>query len=169
MQNVFEVNVDRDKFQIEYDAAYYDELSQYDGKYVIETTVSKEILSKGEVRETYKKLQLVEHIFRGMKTERLNLRPIYHVREAQTRGHALIGMFSYAVIHEMESKIFPWLGEIRKQSKLSFKDIQEELKMIKLNILSFGKSSRHEVRITKLNEIQKKIFKVLKINEPILT
>ena len=67
----------------------------------------------------------------------------------------------------MEKYIFPLLKT--KKDKLSFNDIVEELKMIKLNVLSFGKSNHQEIRITKLSEIQKLIFKSLNINEAILT
>ena len=35
MQKVFKVKVDQNMFQIEYDAAYYEKLCKYDGKYVI--------------------------------------------------------------------------------------------------------------------------------------
>ncbi|ETR65664.1 MAG: hypothetical protein OMM_13903, partial [Candidatus Magnetoglobus multicellularis str. Araruama] len=90
MQNTYKVTITQDKFNIEYDAAYYEKSSQYDGKYVFETTVSKEILTTNDVRDTYKKLQEVEHAFRDMKTDKLQTRPIYHRLAAQTRGHILL-------------------------------------------------------------------------------
>ena len=167
MQQVYMITITEKEFKAEYNAAKYEELGKYDGKYVIETTVKKEELSKEEVRETYKKLQKVEHAFRDIKTDRLSIRPIFHRKAAQTRGHFLVGMLAYAVIHEMEKNIFPLLKKEKK--KLSFSDIVEELKMIKLNVLSFGKSDHTEIRITKLSEMQKTIFKSLNINEAILT
>ena len=74
MQKVFKVTINRKKFSIDYDAAYYDSLSKYDGKYVFETTVSKETLNKEKVRETYKRLQLVEHAFKDIKTDKIKFR-----------------------------------------------------------------------------------------------
>jgi len=74
-------------------------------------------------------------------------------------------MFAYCVVHELEKRIYPWL---REQSKLSFKDIQAELKDIKLCTLSFGRGIHKEVKITKLNESQKKILELLGIKESIL-
>ena len=167
MTQVYAITITEEEFKTEYDAAKYEELGRYDGKYVIETTVEKENLSKEEVRMMYKKLQKVEHAFRDIKTDRLNIRPIFHRKTQQTRGHFFIGMLAYAVIHEMEKYIFPLLKT--KKDKLSFNDIVEELKMIKLNVLCFGKSNHQEIRITKLSEIQKLIFKSLNINEAILT
>ena len=75
-------------------------------------------------------------------------------------------MFSYAIINDMESKIFPWLRENRKKEwweKLSFDDIVEELKMIKMSILSFWKWHQ-EIRISELTEQQKKILELLELD-----
>jgi len=170
MQNTYKVTITQDKFNIEYDAAYYEKSSQYDGKYVFETTVSKEILTTNDVRDTYKKLQEVEHAFRDMKTDKLQTRPIYHRLAAQTRGHIFVSMFAYVIIQELEKKIFPWLREdTQKKEKLSIKDIFEELKMIKLCVLSFGKNIHNEIKTTELTQTQKKIFELLNIKEEILT
>lgn len=164
MQKVYTVTVTEEEFKIEYDLMYYRKLEEYDGKYVFETTVSKEKLNKEQVRETYKKLQSIEHAFRVQKSE-LEMRPIFHRRAKQTRGHILIGMFAYSVVHELEKRIYPWLKE---QSKLSFRDIQEELKDIKLCTLLFGKGIHKQAKITKLNDNQKKILELLGIKESIL-
>jgi len=169
MQKVYKVTINRKKFNIDYDAAYYDSLSKYDGKYVLETTVSKETLNKERVRETYKRLQLVEHAFKDIKTDKINARPIFHRRAKQTRGHMLVSMFAYAIFQEIEKRLYSWLKEMKKtKDKLSFKDAVEELKSIKLCILSFGKSAHQELRITKLTERQQHIFNLLNIKESIL-
>ena len=79
-------------------------------------------------------------------------------------------MFSYAVIREMEVALWPWLEAQKKtkDNKISFDDSMEELKCIKLCVLSFGSNRIHqEIRITKLNDNQKKIS-LLNINEKII-
>lgn len=173
-QKIYTININGNKgeesFMVEYDALAYEELVKFDGKYVFETTVSKDYLSKEEVRDVYKQLQTVEHAFRDMKMTRLDVRPIFHVKEETTRSHVFLGMFSYAIIREMELKLFPWLKEQKKttKNKISFEDAIEELKMIKLSVLSFGKNTHQEIRITKLNENQKTILSLLNLNEKIL-
>jgi len=173
-QKIYTITINGEKgkesFIVEYNALAYEELTKFDGKYIFETTVSKDTLNKEEVRNSYKQLQTVEHAFRDMKMTRLNVRPIFHVKEETTRAHVFLGMFSYAVIREMELKLFPWLKEQKKtkDNKISFEDAIEELKMIKLSILSFGKNTPHEVRITKLTDNQKKILSLLNLNEKIL-
>ena len=70
-------------------------------------------------------------------------------------------MFAYAIIRELETRIYPWLKQINK-GQLSLQDIEEELKMIKLNVLQINK--RHEeIKITELSDHQKEIFKILEI------
>ena len=171
MKNVFMVVINRQQFKIEYNAIAYEELGRFDGKYVFETTVEKDKLNTEEVRNMYKKLQNVEHSFRDMKTGRLNLRPIFHTKEQTTRSHVFIGMFAYAVINEIENKTYAWLKQLKKtNNKLSINDVIEELKMIKLSILSFGEKNTHrEIRVTKLNDNQKKILELLEINRGYLT
>ena len=134
--------------------------------FVVATNVEKNRLNTEQVREHYKKLQEVEHAFRDMKITRINIRPIFHVKEAQTRGHVFITMFSYAIIHQMEKAIFPLLKKINKEDKeqLSYKDIEEEVKEIKIVELTIGKGIK-KIQITKLSERQKIIFQSLKIKK----
>lgn len=167
MKKVYTITITKKKMQVEYNPLAYEELWKYDWKYVFETTVKKEELTKEEVRYTYKRLQDIEHAFKDMKTSRLNMRPIFHTKQETTRAHILLWMFSYAIINEMEWKIFPWLKENRSRKwweKLSFNDIMEELKMIKLSILSFWKWWHQEVRISELNEKQRKILELLELD-----
>jgi len=143
--------------------------SQLDGKYVIVTNVTKEKMTKETVRKEYKNLQHVEHAFRDMKTVKLNIRPIFHVNENTTRGHVFVTMFAYAIVRELEIKIFPWLKKSNKEKKEQFSihDIEEELKEIKLSVLKIGKN-HEEIKITELTNRQKEIFSILDINKELL-
>jgi transposase len=165
MQSFYHIHIDEKSFTVEFLFEKYSQAKTLDGKYVITTNVEKEKLTKDEVREQYKNLKHVEHAFRDLKTVALEIRPIFHINENTTRGHALVAMFAYTIIREMEIKIFPWLKKSNKAGKeqLSFKDIEEELKMIKLNVLKVG-DNHEEIKITELSDKQKEIFKVLDIN-----
>ncbi len=165
LKEIYEIRITKKQITIEYDPLKYKNLGRFDGKYIIESTVEKERLNKEEVRATYKKLQKVEHAFRDMKTVELSMRPIYHKKAETTRSHILLGMFSYAIINEMENKIFPFLKKLKE--KLSFKDIVEELKMIKLSVLLLGKIKYEKILTTKLTNMQKTILQALGINEKI--
>ena len=166
MSSYYTVTINAGSFKIEFNLEQYNKDKNLDGLYVVSTNVKQERLNTKQVREHYKKLQHVEHAFRDMKTTRIEIRPIFHVNEAQTRGHVLITMFSYAIIHCIEKSIFPTLKKINKEEKeqLSYKDIEEELKEIKVVELNIGKGVK-KIKITKLSSRQKTIFKSLNIKE----
>ncbi len=168
MSKFYCVLISNDEFKIDYDLDKYQEAKTLDGKYVIESTVKKEHLDTKQVREKYKELQNVEHAFRDMKTDKLNIRPIYHINEAQTRGHVFVCMFSYAIIKELETVIYPWLKTYNKKNncKLSYHDVTDELNNIKVSELEVGHNLK-KIMIPELNEIQSEITKLfnLKIEE----
>ncbi len=166
MNSYYKIKIDVNNFKSEFNLEQYNKDKNLDGLYVISTTVNNKRLDTHEVREHYKNLQHVEHAFRDMKTTKLDIRPIFHVNEAQTRGHVLITMFSFAIIHQIEKSIFPMIKRINKKEKeqLSYKDIEDELKAIKMVELNIGKGNK-QIEITKLSKHQKLIFDALKINE----
>jgi len=169
MQSFYQVTITQGEWMVEFDFEKYTQAKYLDGKYVIVTNVQKEKMSKEAIREQYKNLKHVEHAFRDMKTTQLDIRPIFHVNEDTTRGHVFVTMFAYAIIREMENRIYPWLKKTKKINKenLALQDIEEELKMIKLNVLRINK--RHDqIKITELSNRQKEIFRVLEIKPELL-
>jgi len=164
MTAFYSIEINNDEFQVSFEVDKYQKEGSLNGKYVIETSVSKSMMNKEQIRQEYKNLQKVEHGFRDLKTERLEVRPVFHRNEAQTRGHIFITMFAYAIIKEMETKIFPWLKKYNKINKrqISFADIEEELKDIKLCELQIG-NNKPEIKIPELNEIQTQVLTLFKI------
>ncbi|MDA3891395.1 MAG: IS1634 family transposase [Salinivirgaceae bacterium] len=164
MSKFYTVKISNDEFKIEYNLQKYQEEKTLDGKYVIESTVVKEDMNTKQVREKYKELQNVEHAFRDMKTDKLNIRPIFHINEEQTRGHVFTCMFSYAVVKELETVIYPWLKTYNKKNncKLSYHDITDELNNIKVSELEIGHNIK-KIMIPKLNEIQSEMIKLFNL------
>ena len=71
-----------------------------DGIYVLRTSVPADTLDAAAVVEGYKKLANVERDFRIIKTDDLDLRPIYHRLDQRVRAHALICLLAcYLVWH----------------------------------------------------------------------
>ena len=169
MQSFFQITIAEEKFVVEFDFEQYTQARQLDGKYVIVTNVPKEAMIKESVRQEYKNLKNVEHAFRMMKTVNLDIRPVFHINENTTRGHVFVTMFAYAILKELENKIFPWLKQNNKRTngQLSLQDIEEELKMIKLNVLEINKQ-HEEIKITELTNRQKEIFRELDIKPELL-
>lgn len=168
MSKFYNITISNEAFNIDYDLQKYQEDKSLDGKYIIESTVDKDRINKKQVREKYKELQNVEHAFRDMKTDKLNIRPIFHINEDQTRGHVFVCMFSYAIVKELETLIHPWLKIYNKKNKcnLSYHDITDELNNIKVSELEVGHKLK-KILIPELNEVQSEITKLfnLKIND----
>jgi len=164
MSKFYTISITNDEFKIDYDLEKYQDQKSLDGKYVIESTVSKEKMTTKQVREKYKELQNVEHAFRDIKTDKLNIRPIFHINEAQTRGHVFVCMFSYAIVKEIETLIYPWLKTYNKKNncKLSYHDITDELNNIKVSELELGHNIK-KIMTPELNEIQTEVIKLFNI------
>ncbi|MDO9154406.1 MAG: IS1634 family transposase [Paludibacter sp.] len=170
MQSFYQATITNQEFTVNFDFDKYAQSKQLDGKYVFVTNVSKQAMTKEAVRNEYKNLQYMEHAFRDMKTSKLDIRPIYHVNAETTRGHVFVTFFAYAIVRELETKIHPWLKEKNKtqQTQFSIQDMEEELKMIKLNTLNVG-NNYQELKITALTNIQKEILALLSIDTANLT
>ncbi len=161
------VEISNDKFIIDFKAETYQQAKHLAGKYVVCTNLKKEYMNKTQVRQQYKNLQNVEHAFRDFKSDNIQIRPVYHRNEAQTRGHVLLSMFAYAIIKEMETKIYPFLKQWNKQNncQLSFNDIMEDLKNIKLVELNIGKNVK-SIQFAVLKPIQEQVLNLFGLNKP---
>jgi len=84
-------------------AAVIEEEESLDGRYFIQTEVSKQI-DKVEIERSYKSLQKVEQAFRIVKDE-FDIRPIFVRKETRIRGHVMISYFSLLIETLMEKKV----------------------------------------------------------------
>ncbi len=167
MKKYYEITeISNEAFIIDFKAEKYQQAKHLAGKYVVCTSIDKKQMTKEEIRQQYKNLQNVEHAFRDFKSDNIQIRPVYHRNEAQTRGHVLLSMFSYAIIKEMENKIFPFLKSLNKRinQRLSFYDILEELKDIKLVSLDLGRNVT-SIQVTELNELQTQVLKLFNMKK----
>jgi hypothetical protein len=80
------------------------ESAKLDGCYVLKTDLPPATASKDLVHERYKDLALVEWAFRESKTVHLEMRPLYVRLESRTRGHALVVMLAYLLIHTLAQR-----------------------------------------------------------------
>ncbi len=164
MGRFYSVEISNDEFTIDFSVEEHQKSKQLDGKYIIESTVDKQIMSTLEVREKYKELQNVEHAFRDLKSDKIHIRPVCHRNEKQTRGHVFICMFAYAIVKEIETHIYPWLKTYNSINKrqLSYDDIMDELNNIKMSELEFGYKMK-KFMIPDLNPIQREAMRILKV------
>jgi hypothetical protein len=79
-----------------------------DGIYVIRTSLPAGVLGAGAAVESYKALENVERVFRGLNTDLL-IRPIRHRLADRVRAHVLIRMLAYHVTWHMQQRLAPML------------------------------------------------------------
>jgi len=91
----------RRELQMIVDEEALTEATRLDGCYVLKTDLPQEFASKERVNARYKDLAMVEWAFRTCKTGMLEMRPVYVQLESRTRGHALVVMLAYLIVHRL--------------------------------------------------------------------
>jgi hypothetical protein len=79
-----------------------------DGIYVIRTSLPAGVLGTSGAVESYKALENVERVFRGLNSDLL-IRPIRHRLEDRVRAHVLIRLLAYYVTWHMQQRLAPML------------------------------------------------------------
>jgi hypothetical protein len=79
-----------------------------DGIYVIRTSLPADALPATRAVDSYKALENVERVFRGLNTDLL-IRPIRHRLEERVRAHVLIRMLAYYITWHMQQRLAPML------------------------------------------------------------
>jgi hypothetical protein len=94
MAKHFEVTITDDSLAIEQKQAQINDEARLDGIYVIRTPVPPGDLDAAGVVTAYKNLSRVERNFRHIKSDDLDLRPVFHRLEKRVKGHVLICMLA---------------------------------------------------------------------------
>jgi hypothetical protein len=79
-----------------------------DGIYVIRTSLPPDALGTGAAVQSYKALENVERVFRGLNTDLL-IRPIRHRLEDRVKAHVLVRLLAYYVTWHMQQRLAPML------------------------------------------------------------
>ena len=81
-----------------------------DGCYVLETDVPQTVLEAQAVHDRYRELHEVEQDFRTMKTDLLEVRPVFVRKAPRTRAHVLVTMLALKVVREMRRALVAAFG-----------------------------------------------------------
>jgi len=84
------------------DTEILEDISRFDGCYVITTNLNETRASSDEIHMAYKNLAKVERAFRESKTGHLELRPIHVRTKLSTRGHVFVVMLAYLLRMEFQ-------------------------------------------------------------------
>jgi hypothetical protein len=94
MAKHFEVTITDDSLAVERKQAQIEQEARLDGIYVIRTPVPEADLDAAGTVTAYKNLKYVERNFRHIKSDDLDLRPVFHRLERRVKGHVLICMLA---------------------------------------------------------------------------
>ena len=94
MAKHFEVTITDDSLATGRKLAQIQDEARLDGIYVIRTPLPGSELGTAETVTAYKNLKYVERDFRHIKSDDLDLRPVFHRLERRVRGHVLICMLA---------------------------------------------------------------------------
>lgn len=145
-------------FTIKIDQEKQKEEQQLDGCFVIKTDCLDHNLTKETLHDRYKDLKHVEAAFRTIKTGFLEVRPIFVRKEKRTRGHILVTMLAYLLIHEFKKRTKDIEGTL--EHKVDCLDAVQTVR------LSFAKE--HIQRIPKQSPFVQELLTVLDIPLPSL-
>ena len=94
MAKHFDVAITGGSVAVERKQDQIDAEARLDGIYVIRTPVPEADLDSADAVTAYKNLKYVERDFRHIKSDDLDLRPVFHRLEHRVRGHVLICMLA---------------------------------------------------------------------------
>jgi hypothetical protein len=94
MAKHFDITITDDSLAIGRKLAQIEDEARLDGIYVIRTPVPEADLDAAGTVTAYKNLKYVERDFRHIKSDDLDLRPVFHHLEKRVKGHVLICMLA---------------------------------------------------------------------------
>ena len=105
----FDLTITDHRFAFHRKEAQIHEDAALDGFYVIRTSLDKQTMNASEAVMAYKGLAKVETAFKQMKTEDLEIRPIYHRLADRVKAHVFLCMLAYYVEWHLRRDLAPLL------------------------------------------------------------
>jgi len=148
LKNVLTLEIKDEKVSTSVNKNKLKELEELDGCYVMETDNKSD--TKEQLHSYYKQLGEVEQAFKCIKTQHLELRPIFHRNEDRIRAHVFITMLSYVLLHQLEK------NTAGRDYNLS--SIIEQFKVLSASMLGIGENVFQKIP-EKLTRIQADVLK----------
>ena len=117
-------------------ATHINEEAVLDGIYVIRTALDADAITADQAVQAYKSLSAVERAFRLLKTDRLQIRPLYVYNESRVRGHVFLRMLACHLEWHMRQRLAPLLFEdddpqaaaAKRKSPIAKAEVSDEAK-----------------------------------------
>ena len=133
------------------------EIEKLDGCYAIKTSLTDKKDTKEDIHQSYKNLINVENAFKTLKTDYLEIRPLYLKTDKRIKGHIFLSMLSYNIVLKLREYI--------KVCNLDFKSTITSLKGVSTTVVQVSKKLTINY-IPEVNEKLKNLFKVMEFTMP---
>lgn len=135
--------------------------NRLDGIFVLLAQGDLEKLSPKKVVESYKNLKEVEMLHDDLKNF-VDVRPIHHWLEKRVRAHVLVCVLALLLKRTVE------INYLKSKSVTEPLEAISKVKLVKYKVKFSEKEDRHQVipKVTLVNPIQKKYFKMIGIQNP---
>jgi transposase len=134
-----------------------EEQIRLDGCYVLKTDLPAGAMTKEEVHARYKDLSYVEHAFREMKMEQLELRPLHVRSKTSTRAHVFVVMMAYMITRELE--------RLWKEMSLTVREALHSLNTLTVNYIKIP-TGLVMVKVPQASEQNAKLLKAAGVEIP---
>jgi len=134
------------------------EIAQLDGCYVVTTSlIDTAENTKEDIHKAYKTLIKVENAFKTLKTEYLEIRPLYLRTDSRIKAHIFCSMLAYNIVLKLKS--------YTKVCELDFKKTIRELSHVKTVKNKINDMLEYET-IPQVNERLCQLFKQMELKLP---
>ena len=151
------VSIDNNAVHLNIDKEKLTKLGQLDGCYAMKTNLSKESIKPKVIHDRYKDLAHVEYAFKNIKTEQLQVRPIYLRREDRTRSHVFLCSLAY--------KVIKYLRDQCSHLGYTLNEVISNLKAINYIIYDVN-GVKVKLLPNKISKTQQEIFDALELSLP---
>lgn len=136
-----------------------------DGCYTLETDVRATHLDAEAVDARYRDLQTVERHFRTLKTDFLEVRPIFLRKANRTRAHVFVAMLALKITRLFETRLHRAFGTTDDHPHaLTLDDALSALSRV--TYLYYQVNDQSVARLPRLDALQSSIFQALDIKFP---
>ncbi len=129
------------------------EVEQLDGCYVVTTSLTDTTKhTKEDIHQAYKTLIKVENAFKTLKTEFLEIRPLYLKTDKRIKGHIALSMLAYNITLKLKS--------YTSEAKLDFKSTIRKLSIVQTTINTINSAIKFETIPTVCESLQTLFLKM---------
>ena len=129
------------------------EVEQLDGCYVVTTSLTDTTKdTKEDIHQAYKTLIKVENAFKTLKTEFLEIRPLYLKTDKRIKGHIALSMLAYNITLKLKS--------YTNEAKLDFKSTIRKLSTVQTTLNTINSAIKFETIPTVCENLQSLFLKM---------